>query len=129
MKQEVLFLFNNDLLSFYAVTTKRGEPHQLVKTCLSLQKETVSTDELNLKLKRSGKKEQISSCKLCPLDDKENITACNNFFKCFDAKKAIPVLKYTNGRSVYLVSPKLRPCCSYLKKVQEGTSTIYAIIT
>lgn len=97
-------------------------------TCLSLQKATVSPDELNHKIKKSGK-EQISSCKLCPLDDKENITACNNFFKCFDAKKAIPVLKYTNGRLVYLVSFKLRPCCSYLKNVQEGTSTIYAIIT
>ena len=104
MKQEVLFLFNNDLLSFYAVTTKRGEPHQLVKTCLSLQKETVSTDELNLKLKRSGKKEQISSCKLCPLDDKENITACNKFFKCFDAKEVIPRLQTEGLFILYLLS-------------------------
>ena len=111
-------------LSFDAVTTKKGE-----LTHLSLQKTTIRTspEELHRKIKISGK-EQTSCYKICPLDDKENTTACNKFFKYFDAKEAIPVLKYTNGRSVYLVSPKLRPRCSYLKKVQ-GDTTIYAIIT
>ena len=109
--------------SFVAKTTSR---RKLDITRLSLRRKSVSPGELQRMIKSGGKEQ--TTCKLCPLDYAENTTACNKVFEVFDAKEAIPVLKYKNGKSVYLVSPKLRPCCSYLEKAQGDKSTIYAII-